>query len=77
MISLHCWVCFQKSVYIAQYSYVVQEDAEVDFSTDDRIIDPELIDEGWMIGTVEKTGKRGLLPSNCVAIETSTESKTR
>ncbi len=32
----------------------------------DRIIDPETIDEGWMFGTNERTGVRGMMPSNYV-----------
>lgn len=36
------------------------------FSTGDAIIDVEVIDDGWMEGTVERTGQKGMLPSNYV-----------
>lgn len=36
------------------------------FSTGDVIIDVEVIDDGWMEGTVERTGQKGMLPSNYV-----------
>ena len=32
----------------------------------DIIINGESIDEGWMTGTVERTGESGMLPSNYV-----------
>jgi hypothetical protein len=48
------------------YDYVAQDDDEVSFRDGDIIIETEVIDEGWMFGTVERTGKRGMLPANYV-----------
>ena len=62
-------------MYIAQYDHDAKDDDEVSFTKFDRIIDAELIDQGWMFGTVEKTGKRGMIPGNYVALHTSTERK--
>ena len=39
---------------------------QVGFREGDVIVDPEPIDEGWMMGTVKSTGLRGMLPSNYV-----------
>ena len=54
------------SYYIAMYDYEAQDDDEVGFLENDTILDTEEIDEGWMYGTVQRTGKRGMLPSNYV-----------
>ena len=51
---------------MAVYDYQAAEDDEVSFSEGDRIIDAEIIDDGWMIATNSRTGSRGLLPSNYV-----------
>lgn len=48
------------------YSYEAQDEDEVGFNEGDLIVDTEAIAEGWMMGTVEKTGQRGMLPSNYV-----------
>ena len=48
------------------YDYVAADDDEVSFSEGDVIINPDPIDEGWMLGTVQRTGARGMLPSNYV-----------
>lgn len=53
-------------VYVALYDYDAQDDDEVGFGENDRIINCEVIDEGWITGTVEKTGKRGMIPANYV-----------
>ncbi|KAI6645841.1 LIM and SH3 domain protein 1 isoform X6 [Oopsacas minuta] len=54
------------SYYVALYDYQAAEDDEVSFNEGDRIIDAEIIDDGWMIATNSGTGQRGLLPSNYV-----------
>ncbi len=36
------------------------------FVEGDIIINGEVIDEGWMRGTVERTGASGMLPANYV-----------
>ena len=48
------------------YSYAAQDVDEVGFNEGDYIILCEPIDEGWMYGTVQNTGQRGMLPSNYV-----------
>lgn len=57
---------FQTPFYRAMYDYDAQDDDEISFRDGDSIIDTEPIDEGWMYGTVERTGKRGMLPANYV-----------
>lgn len=52
--------------YVAIYDYAAADDDEVSFAEGDAIIDGQVIDEGWMTGTVERTGERGMLPSNYV-----------
>lgn len=53
-------------MYQAMYDYVAADKDEVSFSENDIIIDVDPIDEGWMFGTVKRTGLRGMLPSNYV-----------
>ena len=48
------------------YDYTAADDDEVSFKEGDYIVDAEIIDEGWMEGRVERTGQRGMLPSNYV-----------
>ncbi|KAL5963182.1 LIM and SH3 domain protein 1 [Taenia solium] len=50
----------------AVYSYDAAEDDEVSFVEGDEILHGEPIDEGWMFGTVRRTGQFGMLPSNYV-----------
>ncbi|XP_067932163.1 LIM and SH3 domain protein 1-like isoform X2 [Watersipora subatra] len=50
----------------ALYDYTAADDDEVGFDENDTIIQCEEIDDGWMYGTVERTGLRGMLPSNYV-----------
>ena len=51
----------------AAYDYVAADDDEVSFNEGDFVIFCQPIDAGWMEGTVEATGRRGMLPSNYVA----------
>ncbi|XP_045209855.1 LIM and SH3 domain protein Lasp-like isoform X12 [Mercenaria mercenaria] len=50
----------------AMYDYDAADADEVSFREGDNIIFCQPIDAGWMEGTVERTGKRGMLPSNYV-----------
>ncbi|XP_055996056.1 LIM and SH3 domain protein F42H10.3-like isoform X11 [Ostrea edulis] len=50
----------------AMYDYTSADADEVSFQEDDLIINCQPIDEGWMEGTVKRTGQRGMLPSNYV-----------
>ncbi|XP_064805570.1 nebulette-like isoform X1 [Oncorhynchus masou masou] len=53
-------------VYRALYDYVAQDHDEVSFRDGDVIVNAQPIDEGWMYGTVQRTGKSGMLPANYV-----------
>ncbi|KAJ8375070.1 hypothetical protein SKAU_G00056500 [Synaphobranchus kaupii] len=53
-------------VYRALYDYAAQDHDEVSFHDGDIIINAQPIDEGWMFGTVQRTGKSGMLPANYV-----------
>lgn len=48
----------------ALYDYEAGDDDEIGFIEGDTITDVEEIDEGWLTGTVERTGQRGMAPSN-------------
>ncbi|XP_067824892.1 LIM and SH3 domain protein 1 [Heptranchias perlo] len=50
----------------AVYDYAAADDDEVSFQDGDLIVDVQQIDEGWMYGTVERTGDTGMLPANYV-----------
>lgn len=52
--------------YRALYDYEAQDEDEVGFSEDDIILNCQVVDDGWMMGTVQKTGKRGMIPSNYI-----------
>lgn len=52
----------------AMYDYTAQDDDEVSFMDGDLIIGCVPIDDGWMTGTVQRTGERGMLPSNYVEV---------
>ena len=52
--------------YVAVYDYTAADDDEISFVEGDSILNVEVIDEGWMTGTVERTGDSGMLPSNYV-----------
>jgi len=56
----------QGAVYQAMYDYDAQDDDEVGFRENDVVVNVEPIDEGWMFGTIERTGMRGMLPANYV-----------
>lgn len=60
------WLIFQGLTYIALYDYDAQDDDEVGFQENDKIVDCEVIDEGWITGTVERTGRKGMIPANYV-----------
>ncbi|CAN7983092.1 unnamed protein product [Ixodes hexagonus] len=50
----------------AMYDYVAQDSDEVSFMDGDVIVSCVPIDEGWMTGTVQRTGLSGMLPANYV-----------
>ncbi|KAK2850034.1 hypothetical protein Q7C36_008817, partial [Tachysurus vachellii] len=50
----------------AMYDYAAADNDEVTFKDGDVIVNVQSIDEGWMYGTVQRTGKTGMLPANYV-----------
>merc|ERR1719361_2371953 len=52
--------------YQAIYDYDAQDDDEVSFRDGDLIINCVKIDDGWMCGTVHRSGQYGMLPANNV-----------
>lgn len=48
------------------YDYTAADADEVSFKDGDAIVNVQAIDEGWMYGTVQRTGKTGMLPANYV-----------
>ncbi|XP_050463729.1 LIM and SH3 domain protein Lasp isoform X1 [Cataglyphis hispanica] len=53
-------------VYRAMYDYEAQDLDEVSFCDGDLIINCTAVDEGWMTGLVQRTGRHGMLPANYV-----------
>ncbi|XP_028834027.1 nebulette isoform X2 [Denticeps clupeoides] len=54
------------SVYRAMYDYAARDCDEVSFRDGDIIQFVQPIDEGWLYGTVQRTGHSGMLPANYV-----------
>ncbi|XP_041458359.1 LIM and SH3 domain protein Lasp-like isoform X3 [Lytechinus variegatus] len=54
--------------YCAIYDYTAADQDEVSFREGDLVINWQHIDEGWMTGTIERTGQTGMLPSNYVQL---------
>ena len=52
--------------YQAMYDYEAQDTDEVSFRDGDLLVNCTHIDEGWMTGTVQRSGKFGMLPANYV-----------
>lgn len=53
-------------MYRAVYDYTAQDCDEVSFRDGDLIHNVQPIDGGWMFGTVQRTGRSGMLPANYV-----------
>ncbi|XP_050526905.1 LIM and SH3 domain protein Lasp isoform X2 [Daktulosphaira vitifoliae] len=53
-------------VYRAMYDYEAQDHDEVSFTDGDLIVNCAAVDDGWMTGVVQRTGKSGMLPANYV-----------
>ncbi|KAF4804610.1 nebulin [Turdus rufiventris] len=62
---LEIQVLIQKT-FRAMYDYTAADADEVSFKDGDTIVNVQAIDEGWMYGTVQRTGKTGMLPANYV-----------
>lgn len=50
------------------YDYGAADSDEVSFKDGDVIVNVQSVDEGWMYGTVQRTGKTGMLPANYVEV---------
>jgi hypothetical protein len=50
----------------AIYDYKAQDSDEISFNDGDVIVNCVAVDEGWMTGTVHRTGEYGMLPANYV-----------
>jgi len=48
------------------YDYMAQDSDEVSIQENDVILDVQILDEGWAMGTVQSTGQRGMIPSNYI-----------
>lgn len=57
---------FQGRAFRAMYDYTAADSDEVSFMDGDIIINCTPVDEGWMTGTVQRTGQIGMLPANYV-----------
>lgn len=55
------------ATYLAMYDYAAADVDEVSFLDGDLILNCTPIDEGWMTGTVQRSGQTGMLPANYVA----------
>ncbi|XP_023577165.1 nebulin isoform X39 [Octodon degus] len=53
-------------IFRAMYDYMAADADEVSFKDGDAIVNVQAIDEGWMYGTVQRTGRTGMLPANYV-----------
>lgn len=49
------------------YEYKAADADEVSFLEGDFIVNCTPIDEGWLSGVVQRTGKKGMLPANYVS----------
>lgn len=52
--------------YRALYDYDAQDDDEVSFMENDTISSVQPVDDGWVIGLVQRTGEKGMIPSNYI-----------
>lgn len=63
------WCLFvQGPVYEAMYDYDAQDDDEVSFIEGDTVINCQVVDDGWVIGTVQRTNQKGMIPSNYIQL---------
>jgi len=56
----------QGPLYKALYDYDAQDDDEVSFVENDTISNVQAVDDGWVIGVVQSTGQKGMIPSNYI-----------
>jgi len=56
----------QGPMHQALYDYEAQDEDEVSFMENDTISNVQPVDDGWVIGVVQRTGERGMIPSNYI-----------
>ena len=61
-----CVIGDQGPVYRAMYDYEAQDDDEVSFVEDDIVVNVQPVDDGWVLGVVQRTNQRGMIPSNYI-----------
>ena len=54
---------------IAEYDYEAGEDNELTFEEGDVIVNIDFVDDDWWLGELQKTGQKGLFPSNYVELQ--------
>ena len=59
-------VAFLYQVYVALYDYTAADDDEITIKEGDQLSNVTVIDEGWMEGVNNSSGKFGMFPSNYV-----------
>lgn len=50
------------------YDYDAQDDDEVSFIEGDMVFNCQVVDDGWVIGTVKRTNQKGMIPSNYIQL---------
>ena len=65
MRHIHPLPPFQRC-YRAMYDYDAADHDEISFRDGDLLVSCQPIDDGWMTGTGQRTGQRGMLPANYV-----------
>lgn len=53
-------------LYRALYDYDAQDDDEVSFLENDIICNVQPVDDGWVLGVVQKNNLKGMIPSNYI-----------
>lgn len=53
---------------LAEYDYEAAEDNELTFNEGDKIVNIQFVDDDWWLGELEKSGEKGLFPSNYVSL---------
>jgi len=56
----------QGPLYRALYDYDAQDDDEVSFLENDIICNVQPVDDGWVLGVVQKNNLKGMIPSNYI-----------
>ena len=57
---------FQGPLYRALYDYDAADDDEVSFVEDDTVCNVQPVDDGWVVGVIQRTNQKGMIPSNYI-----------